>query len=37
MAQHVRVDGEGQFGRHPDHRQLLSEPAALIGGFADEN
>ena len=31
MAQHVRVDGEGEIGRHPNHRQLLSEPAALIG------
>ena len=26
MSQHVGVDGEGELGRHPDHRQLLSEP-----------
>ena len=25
MAQHVRVDGEGELGRHADHRQLLPE------------
>ena len=31
------MDGEGEFGRHPDHRQLLSEPGgghrrAPLGG-----
>ena len=25
MAQHVRVDGEGEPGCNPDHRQLLPE------------
>ena len=35
--QHVGMDGEGEFGRRPDHRQLLSEPGgtrrrAPLGG-----
>ena len=32
MAQHVRVDREGEPGRHPDHRQLLPEPGGTHRG-----
>ena len=33
VAQHVRVDGEGEAGCHPDQRQLLSEPGCTSRGL----
>ena len=33
VAQHVRVDWEGEAGCHPDQRQLLSEPGCTSRGL----